>query len=268
MGVGAILGGAAEGTGRGLGRFSNSILQVLGGMEGRKDAEGYRAAQAEERTYRRDRDTVRDTADQEAADLQSRTLDAQSRESDRRFSHQLRESGYDFDYHPERVGVPGGTRSVQIGEVSPLDPAGDMTPSGPAVGNEIARRFTVGDYNPEIDPAHQRRLSEIDATADARTRNAPPPTISVGGKTAPDTPGGRTSIEDHMKWRAGLPGESTGRDPTRDQALFGGARMRMIGEDGKIDWMRLEDMLAELESKPGITNEDLEVVRERFTRQY
>ena len=68
MGIGAVLGGAAEGTGQGLGRFSNAILQVLGSMEGRKNVEEYRASQAEESAYRRHRDSVRDTADREAMD--------------------------------------------------------------------------------------------------------------------------------------------------------------------------------------------------------
>ena len=92
--------------------------------------------------------------------------------------------------------------------------------------------------------------------------------MSVGGMTAPATAAGRASIEDHMGWRSGLPGASTGRDPSRDQTLVEGALSRMQGEDGQIDYMRLESVLDELRRRPGVTNEDLDVVRDRFTRQY
>ena len=257
MNLGAAFGGAAEGAGTGLGRFSNALMQVLGSQQ-------HRAGMAEEKSYRRYRDGITDAADREAMDLQKRTLKARHVESlrsdtrtmiesDRNFEQRLIEGGFDYERSGAgpTLGRPGGTPSVSIGEVAPITPG---------VGTNLGRGFTVGDYNPEKDPALQRSLALKAAT---------PATMSVGGMTAPATPAGRTTIEDHMNWRSGLPGGSApGRDPNRDRALVEGALTRMEGEDGQIDYLRLESVLDELRRRPGVTNEDLDIVRDRFTRKY
>ena len=223
MNLGAAFGGAAEGAGTGFGRLGNALMQVLGSQQ-------HRAGMAEEKSYRRYRDGIADTANREAMDLQKRTLEARQHEmlrsdtramieSDRNFEQRLREGGFDYERSGAgpRLGTPGGTPSVSFGEVAPITPG---------VGTKLGRGFTVGDYNPEKDPALKRSIA---------LKSATPPTMSVGGLTAPATPAGRTQIEDHMTWRSGLPGGSApGRDPNRDRALVEGALTRMEGEDGQI----------------------------------
>ncbi len=282
MGIGAVLGGAAEGAGPGLGRFSNALLQVMGSQQQRRGMEEQREFRASESAYRRHRDQVSDAASREALDLQERTLEARTRDADRSFAHALRAGGWDFDYHPE--GAPAPASSMTIGPPRPIvgpggGPAAEPAAAGEGmkfelpprqgVGDRISRRFTVGDYNPDQDPALQRRLREIEATAAARPGPAGP-TMSVGGMTAPTTPAGRATIEDHMNWRSSLPGQTPAgaRDPARDQLLIGGALARMQGEDGEIDYLRLESVLDELRRRPGVTNDDLDLIRDRFTRQY
>ena len=245
--LGAVLGGTAEGAGRGLGQFSQSLMQVLGSQQHRKQMQ--RADEQE--AYRRHRDQVDDRRHRENMELQAKTIEARTRSEDRHFAQTLREQGYDFEYDPQGVAPPEGSVGIE---------------RSPNV------RFRVGDYNPDADPSIMRAR----AIAQARARPAgganagapETPTFSYGGSKFDRTGAGYDAARAHGEQFETLPGQGPAMDPNRGQLLVQGALSRLRTEDGEIDYFKLEDVLDELRRRPGVTNDDLEYVRSFFQQEF
>ena len=271
--IGAVLGGAAEGAGRGLGAFSNALMQTLGSQQHRQQVRRAEEARNEQTAYNRHRDAVSDrqhaeamelqqkynrhrdaVSDRqhaEAMELQQKTNEARIASEDRHFAQTLRDQGYDFEYNPEGVAPPEGSIGIT------------RNPN---------QRFRVGAYNPENDASVRRAR----ATAAARSPSPSAPTFrySVPGSGAsgefPMTEAGMESARGFGEMAAGLPGnrEAPEVDPERLTLLINRVTSRAYGADGRIDPFKLNEVMDDLRSRAGVTQAELEALEARFPTEF
>ena len=242
MPIGAALGGVAQGASQGLGRFSHALMQVMGSQQRRRQMGQQQAHQAEERAYRRQRDMVSDEANAEARAMQTRTMEARAKEDQRRFDLSAASQGF-MPAGPStappamdsRVAPPVGLGPAGMGGPRTADQIAGPEPRG--VGSSIANQFMFGDK--------------------AYTRAAPQP-FDLGTDPAYQRSKALASHQEGL--RSNRPGaEPTGLSPERKRALKDASLADMTGEDGKIDRMRLPDVINNMRSR-GAPQADIDFV--------